>query len=96
MTPLTPNGHRASLSQGIMLSFQQANSSSVPPLHYRQGGGAGGVGVAVNGSTAVGGGGVNGGVYHANELDHHSDTTEYLSRLLILLASFVFFCLLIL
>lgn len=99
ITPLTPNGHRASLSQGILLSFQQASSSSVPPLHYRRGGGgAGGVGVAVNGSAGFGGGGggVAGGAYYASELENHSHTAEYLSRLLILLASFVFFCLLIL
>eukprot|EP00980_Cylindrotheca_fusiformis_P013013 scaffold3250_cov105-Cylindrotheca_fusiformis.AAC.3 len=38
MMSLSPNGHRASLSHGIMLTFQQATSSAVPPLHRRGGG----------------------------------------------------------
>jgi E3 ubiquitin-protein ligase RNF5 len=74
MTPLTPNGHQhASLSHGILLSFQQATSSAIPPLHRREGGAA-----------------------NAQELDAHPDATEYLSRLLIMLASFVILCLLLL
>lgn len=72
MTPLSPNRHRASLSHGILLSFQQATSSAVPPLHRRNG--------------AAG----------ESEIDVRPDATEYLSRLLIMLASFVILCLLIL
>lgn len=69
-TQLTPNGHRASLSHGIMLNFQQAaSSSSVPPLHRREG--------------------------ENSELDA-PNATEYLSRLLIMLTSFVLLCLLLL
>jgi E3 ubiquitin-protein ligase RNF5 len=77
MTPLSsPNGHRASLSHGILLSFQQATSSAsaVPPLHHRR-----------DGSV------------HASEYTLvNPDATEYLSRLLIMLASFVILCLLLL
>mmetsp|Transcript_16949 Transcript_16949/g.41290 ORF Transcript_16949/g.41290 Transcript_16949/m.41290 type:complete len:248 (-) Transcript_16949:514-1257(-) len=66
----SPNSHRASLSHGIMLTFQQATSSSVPPLHRRIG--------------------------DVAELDAHPNATEYLSRLLIMLTSFVILCLLLL
>jgi hypothetical protein len=71
MTPLSPNGHRGSLSHGLLLSFQQATANGVPPLHRREGA-------------------------YASELDAHPDATEYLSRLLIMLASFVILCLLLL
>jgi E3 ubiquitin-protein ligase RNF5 len=71
MMPLSPNGHRASLSHGIMLTFQQATSSVVPPLHRSNGG-------------------------DSPELDAHLNATEYLSRLLIMLTSFVILCLLLL
>lgn len=70
MLAQSPNSHRASLSHGIMLTFQQATSSSVPALHRRVGDEA--------------------------ELDAHPNATEYLSRILIILTSFVIFCLLIL
>lgn len=70
MMPLSPNG-RASLSHGIMRTFQQATSSAIPPLHRRDGG-------------------------DSPELDAHPNATEYLSRLLIMLTSFVILCLLLL
>jgi hypothetical protein len=67
----SPNGHRASLSHGIMLTFQQATSPAVPPLHRSIGDDSPG-------------------------LDAHLNATEYLSRLLIMLTSFVILCLLLL
>lgn len=70
MMTQSPNSHRASLSHGIMLTFQQATSSSVPRLHRRIG--------------------------DVAELDAHPNATEYLSRLLIMLTSFVVLCLLLL
>lgn len=74
ITPLSPGGHRSSLSHGILLSLQQATSSStaVPPLHHRE------------------------GTNQLHDLDAHPDATEYLSRLLLMLASFVVLCLLML
>lgn len=71
MISTSPNGHRASLSHGIMLTFQQATSPSIPSLHRRA--------MADNA-----------------ELDAHPNATEYLSRLLIMLTSFVILCLLLL
>lgn len=81
MTPLSPNGRAASLSHGIMLTLQQATSTSfVPPLHFQ-----------------------NNRQQHQQHqqqtteiMDNHPNTTEYLSRLLIMLTSFVIFCFLIL
>jgi hypothetical protein len=72
ITPMSPSGHRSSLSHGLLLSFQQATSasSSVPPLHRRD------------------------GADHRSDLDTHPGATEYLSRLLLMLASFVVLCLL--
>jgi hypothetical protein len=75
-TPLSPTAHPASLSQGLLLSFQQRaqQQSAVPPLHH--------------------------GIHRTNnETDWEvqpPDATEYLSRLLIMLASFVMLCLLLL
>ena len=80
MSPLSPNGgHRAaSLSHGILLSFQQATSSAsaVPPLHNHQ----------------------RDGVHASGDPFDVANpgATEYLSRLLIMLASFVVLCLLLL
>lgn len=39
VAPLTPTGHRGSLTHGLLLSLQQATagSSGVPPLHRRDG-----------------------------------------------------------
>lgn len=97
ITPMSPNGHGASLTHGIMLSFAQAthgagngapqsspqqHNSDVPPLHDPRGG-PGGVGTV---------GGVVGG---PGSIDITSETTQYLSRLLIMLTSFVILCLLL-
>jgi hypothetical protein len=44
VAPLTPTGHRGSLTHGLLLSIQQATTAGsrgvVPPLHRREGGGA--------------------------------------------------------
>jgi hypothetical protein len=75
-TPLSPTVHPASLSQGLLRSFQQQTQqqSAVPPLHR--------------------------GIHRMNnETDWEvqpPDATEYLSRLLIMLGSFVMLCLLLL
>ncbi len=73
VTPLTPTGHRGSLTHGLLLSIQQATAgtSGVPPLHRRDG-------------------------IHPADLDAQSGATEYLSRLLLMLACFVVLCLLLL
>jgi E3 ubiquitin-protein ligase RNF5 len=69
-TPLSPIGHRASLSHGIMLTLQQATSSAVPPLHRQE---------------------------DDQDFDSNNpNAAEYLSRLLIMLTSFVILCLLVL
>jgi hypothetical protein len=85
LTPLSHTAHRASLSHGLLLSFQQAigdnstylssSQSAVPPLHRRDGGAA---------------------PINETELEEIPDATEYLSRLLIMLGSFVILCLLLL
>ena len=79
-TPLSPAAHPASLSQGLLLSFQQQTQqqqqqSAVPPLHH--------------------------GIHRTNNVTDWevqppdaADATEYLSRLLIVLGSFVMLCLL--
>jgi hypothetical protein len=74
-TPFSPTAHPASLSQGLLLSFQQQaqqQHSTVPPLHH--------------------------GIHRTNnETDWEvqpPDATEYLSRLLLMLGSFVMLCLL--
>ena len=87
LTPLSPTGHRASLTHGLLLSLQQAGlglatHSSVPPIHRQDG----------RGNAAAGGGSMNG----STELEMNPGATEYLSRLLIMLGSFVLLCLLLL
>jgi hypothetical protein len=89
-TPLSPTrNNRASLSHGLALSLQQAlrpaptDPSQIPPLHRQEGAGAGGPGHAI----ASGGGRSN------TEAD--PDATEFLSRILLILGSFVILCLLL-
>jgi len=83
----SPPQQRASLSHGLAMAIQHVffggqefNSEHVPPLHRRQG---------QNGET--GSPGMAGDGY----LEQQSHTTEFLSRLLIMLASFVILCLLL-
>lgn len=73
LTPITPTGHRGSLTHALLLSFQQSipSNSGVPPLHRREG-------------------------IHSPEFDAYPAGTEYLTRLLIMFASFVVLCLLLL
>ena len=76
ITPLSPSAHPASLTHGLLLSFQQQQQyqNGVPPLHRQDG-------TQMN---------------EANELEMNPNATEYLSRLLIMLGSFVLLCLLLL
>ena len=86
ITPLSPTGHRASLTHGLLLSLQQAglgppSHSSVPPIHRQDG----------RGNATTGDASMNG----SSELEVNPGATEYLSRLLIMLGSFVVLCLLL-
>jgi len=97
VTQMSPNGHGGSLTHGIMLSFAQATASAasgggqqqqqqnnqndtVPSLHYPQNNN--------NDNTTAWDG--------TNNIDVTTETTQYLSRLLIMLTSFVILCLLLL
>jgi hypothetical protein len=91
VTPLSPN-HRGSLSHGLAFSLQQAlrpavsdannnNNTQIPPLHRPTGG---------NNNNN------NGGVDNqATALQADPDATEFLSRILLMLGSFVILCLLL-
>jgi hypothetical protein len=86
VTPLSPTGHQASLSHGLLLSWHQAalghaSHSVVPPIHRDDGRGGDAAAGSMNGNS---------------DLEVNPGATEYLSRLLMILASFVLLCLLIL
>ncbi|VEU44752.1 unnamed protein product [Pseudo-nitzschia multistriata] len=108
IAPRSPNGHNASLTHGILSSFQRAaadyyristtsngsrdgqgpdGTRSIPSLHdlSRNGGGRSGTGGYYYGSEGDG----------TSPIDVNSETTQYLSRLLIMFTSFVMFCFLL-
>jgi len=81
VSSLSPTTHRASLSHGLALSFQQAMMSSIssspdsiPSLHDNR---------------------RDGNFHQTTDLESDPDSTEFLSRLLLMLGSFVIFCLLL-
>ena len=90
-TPLSPTrNNQASVSHGLALSLQQAlrpaptDPSQIPPLHRQEG----------VGSTGGHGQAIASGVGRSNaEVD--PDATEFLSRILLILGSFVILCLLL-
>jgi len=93
ITPRSPNGHNGSLTQGILSSFRssadyyrsehQQQQQQIPSLHDRRS----------NFSDSNSGGLP--GEHQQGGFDVYSETTQYLSRLLIMLASFVILCLLL-
>jgi hypothetical protein len=90
-TPLSPTrNNRASLSHGLALSLQQAlrpaptDPSQIPPLHRQEGTGTGG-NVIYTVSRTPG----------RNYTEADPDATEFLSRILLILGSFVILCLLL-
>jgi hypothetical protein len=96
VTPLSPTrNNRASLSHGLALSLQQVlrpavtaagnnPNQTIPPLHRQEGGGHGTAALAGHGHRH------NGSVIEADP-----DATEFLSRILLMLGSFVILCLLL-
>lgn len=101
ITPLSPSGHGGSLTHGILLSFQQATyatsgnydtntsggtEASIPSLHYSRRRDANGFLMDQDYGDQQAG----------SQIDVDSATTQYLSRLLIMLTSFVILCLLLL
>lgn len=99
ITPLSPSGHGGSLTHGILLSFQQATYSagndmtsstdgSIPSLHFSRSRDANGN--LMSHSPHYG------EQQQGSHIDVDSETTQYLSRLLIMLTSFVVLCLLLL
>jgi hypothetical protein len=91
-TPLSPTrNNRASLSHGLALSLQQAlrpaptDPSQIPPLH-RQEGGTGGSGNVIYTVSRLG---------DRTQAEADPDATEFLSRILLILGSFVILCLLL-
>jgi hypothetical protein len=106
ITPLSPSGHGGSLAHGILLSFQQAaysansgnntntdttangsTEASIPSLHYSRQRDANGYSIDQQYGQQPPPG---------SHIDVDSETTQYLSRLLIMLTSFVILCLLLL
>ena len=111
IAPLSPNGHNASLTHGILLSFQRAtaeyyrnnnnnntnplnqydqNQQQIPSLHDRRN-------PSSRNSNNIGDATNSAGRFQEGQqqVDVNSETTQYLSRLLIMLTSFVILCLLL-
>jgi hypothetical protein len=113
ITPRSPNGHNASLTHGILLSFQRAtaeyyrnsnnhntihsnqydqNQQQIPSLHDRRNPSSRNNNNNNNGDATS-----SAGIFQEGQqqVDVNSETTQYLSRLLIMLTSFVILCLLL-
>jgi hypothetical protein len=111
ITPRSPNGHNASLTHGILLSFQRAtaeyyrnsnnnninhsnqydqNQQQIPSLHDRRN-------PSSRNNNSIGDATSSAGRFQEGQqqVDVNSETTQYLSRLLIMLTSFVILCLLL-
>jgi hypothetical protein len=114
ITPRSPNGHNASLTHGILLSFQRAtaeyyrnsnnhntihsnqydqNQQQIPSLHDRRNPSS----RNNNNNNNIGDATSSAGRFQEGQqqADVNSETTQYLSRLLIMLTSFVILCLLL-
>ena len=102
LTPRSPNGHNGSLTYGIIASLQRAtaeyyrnqtnpvddpdNRRRIPSLHNRRNNSMDG---------RLGGTVPEYSYYEEGNGSLHSETTQYLSRLLIMFTSFVIFCFLL-
>jgi hypothetical protein len=114
ITPRSPHGHNASLTHGILLSFQRAtaeyyrnsnnnntnhsnqydqNQQQIPSLHDRRNPSS----RNNNNNNNIGDATSSAGRFQEGQqqADVNSETTQYLSRLLIMLTSFVILCLLL-
>mmetsp|Transcript_15792 Transcript_15792/g.36563 ORF Transcript_15792/g.36563 Transcript_15792/m.36563 type:complete len:363 (-) Transcript_15792:316-1404(-) len=101
LTPRSPNGHNGSLANGIISSLQRATSEyyrstnstnegrRIPSLHDRRNPLSN---HNADGSGRFGGDGQFYSQYDAGNGNLYSETTQYLTRLLIMLTSFVIFC----